>query len=146
MKKMSSYLPGSQDDSEGQPGFADLVEKTFSRDVLDTVLAEKESHNESGLTVNLKTSKPTAPQRQLDLHGNTLSEAQRRTRHFLENCQHYGLLKVRIITGRGLHSAGEPVLPAGIALILAELQEKGEIHSFHWENHISHSGALIVIL
>ncbi len=146
MKKMSSYIPSSEDDSQKQPGFADLVEQTLSQDVLDSVKSEKELRETHNSKERTKREQPLAPQRQLDLHGCTLLEAQRKTRHFLENCHHFGLQKVRIITGKGLHSDGQPVLPDGIELMLKEIKERNEIHSFHWEKNNRQSGAIIVLL
>ena len=57
-------------------------------------------------------------QNELDLHEMKLEEALVATRQFLELCQTRGLRKVRIVTGKGLHSEnGEAVLrPAVVAL------------------------------
>ena len=57
-------------------------------------------------------------QEELDLHEMRLEDAVRSTNEFLEVCQKRGYRKVRIVTGKGLHSEnGEAVLrPAIIGL------------------------------
>lgn len=54
----------------------------------------------------------------LDLHGRTEAEAIFATRNWLEERQGTSDLTVRIITGRGLHSVGLPVLPSAIEGLL----------------------------
>jgi DNA-nicking Smr family endonuclease len=54
---------------------------------------------------------------------------------------------LRIITGKGLHSPGAPVLPDVVEQKLHELKEKKLIKSFEWEKkRKSASGALLVFL
>ena len=57
-------------------------------------------------------------QDELDLHEMRLDDALKATNEFLELCHSRGMRKVRIVTGKGLHSAkGEAVLrPAVEAL------------------------------
>lgn len=57
----------------------------------------------------------------LDLHGLTAEEARRATEHWLRARQADGAATVRVITGRGLHSAGLPVLPGEIRDLLHAL-------------------------
>ena len=58
----------------------------------------------------------------LDLHGDTADEARRRTIRWLQIQQEAGESTVRIVTGRGLHSIGPPVLPGEVEQLLTELR------------------------
>ncbi|MDQ3557207.1 MAG: Smr/MutS family protein, partial [Gemmatimonadota bacterium] len=62
---------------------------------------------------------PAAPERPaiptLDLHGETAEAALRRTRAWLESQRGPGSRSVRVVTGRGAHSAGPPVLRGEVA-------------------------------
>jgi hypothetical protein len=57
----------------------------------------------------------------LDLHGATAEEARARADRWLRAQQGAGERVVRLITGRGLHSVGPPVLPGEIQDLLASL-------------------------
>ena len=58
----------------------------------------------------------------LDLHGDTADAARSRAERWLRTEQAAGERTVRLITGRGLHSVGPPVLPAEIERLLRELK------------------------
>jgi hypothetical protein len=58
----------------------------------------------------------------LDLHGDTADEARRRAERWLAEQQSLGVRTVRIITGKGLHSQGPPVLRGEIGALLRSLQ------------------------
>jgi hypothetical protein len=57
----------------------------------------------------------------LDLHGLTAEEAERAGESWLKAQQAAGEGRVRLITGRGLHSVGPPVLPVVIEDLLQRL-------------------------
>lgn len=57
-----------------------------------------------------KHLKKMNPQDKLDLHGFTVSEAEKELGSFLENSKKRGLKKVLIVHGKGNHSPKEPVL------------------------------------
>lgn len=63
----------------------------------------------------------------LDLHGETAESARQRAERWLSSERAAGASTVRIITGRGLHSAGPPVLPGEIESLLGSL--KGSVVS-----------------
>lgn len=50
------------------------------------------------------------PQARLDLHGQTAEDAEKSIEAFLEGASRSGLEKVLVVTGKGVHSKGEPVL------------------------------------
>jgi hypothetical protein len=58
----------------------------------------------------------------LDLHGDTGAEACGRAERWLRERQQSGARSVRIITGKGLHSVGPPVLRGEIEALLGSLQ------------------------
>jgi hypothetical protein len=58
----------------------------------------------------------------LDLHGLTADEAVRRTERWLNEQRSAGVHTVRVITGRGKHSVGPPVLRGEIEALLSALR------------------------
>ena len=58
----------------------------------------------------------------LDLHGETADDARRRAERWLRERQAEGARTVRLITGRGMHSVGPPVLPGEIRELLTGLR------------------------
>lgn len=58
----------------------------------------------------------------LDLHGETGESARVRAERWLRDHQQAGERTVRIVTGRGLHSVGPPVLPAEMGHLLSTLK------------------------
>ncbi len=58
----------------------------------------------------------------LDLHGESADAARRRAELWLRELAEEGIRTVRVITGRGLHSVGPPVLPGEIEALLGELK------------------------
>jgi DNA-nicking Smr family endonuclease len=87
------------------------------------------------------------PQEELDLHRRTGPEAQRGIENFIQSARGRGLLTLRIITGRGLHSNGPAVLPGVAESKLLELKERGLVLAYRWEKEKKdRSGAIIVYL
>ena len=67
-------------------------------------------------------SPPSSTCPTLDLHGETAETARRLTERWLRQRQAEGIDLVRVVTGRGLHSVGGPVLPGEIRELLEELR------------------------
>jgi DNA-nicking Smr family endonuclease len=87
------------------------------------------------------------PQAELDLHGLTSVQAAERTERFVRESRQRGRRTVLIITGRGLHSDGRPVLPDVVENRIAALRQRNWILTFQWERGSKRrSGALIVFL
>lgn len=87
------------------------------------------------------------PQEFLDLHGLTSEEAERRVESFLLTARGKGLRTVKIITGKGLHSHGDPVLRNLMDQMARALKSHGQIRNFVWENgQRERSGAVILYL
>lgn len=143
MKKARRISISRLAEERDEVAFADLVDGTLTGERFEAVMHEK------GGAPFVRAAAPaaTVPEQQLDLHGMTEDEARRRTVYFLQNCHHQGLALVRVVTGKGLHSDGEAVLPAAIEDTLLGLKSKGDIHSFQWEKgDRRRSGALLVYL
>jgi hypothetical protein len=58
----------------------------------------------------------------LDLHGETADGARAKAERWLREQQAAGVDTVRIVTGRGLHSVGPPVLPGEMADLVDRLR------------------------
>lgn len=87
------------------------------------------------------------PQAELDLHGYTSAQAAEETETFLRISRQRGRRTVLIITGRGIHSDGRPVLPDVVESRIADLRQRKWILASQWERGSKRrSGALIVYL
>jgi len=64
------------------------------------------------------------PEDQLDLHGMTIDEATAKALFFLQNAIFQGFSTVLLITGKGLHSEGGPVLRSAMESFLNEKKEQ----------------------
>jgi len=84
------------------------------------------------------------PQREIDLHMKTGDEAIAEIHHFIDSSLLQNIRTVRIITGKGLHSAGQKsVLPALTEQKLSDFRKKGMIVSFKREKN---GGSFVVYL
>jgi DNA-nicking Smr family endonuclease len=72
--------------------------------------AEETRRSRSGRDLDSRRLTQLRPQAVLDLHGMTGEEAESAIAGFIEESSRGGLEKVLIIHGKGLHSAGLPVL------------------------------------
>jgi len=85
------------------------------------------------------------PEAQLDLHGKTRKDAERRVRAFLEESVREGWELVAIVCGRGVHSAGgQPVLKPLVERWLREELRAWVIESRDAPSWLGGSGTLIV--
>ena len=64
------------------------------------------------------------PEDELDLHGLTVAEATAKVPFFLQNAIFQGFSTVILITGKGLHSEGDPVLRSAMERLLNEKKEQ----------------------
>jgi|GEM_PF-2820719 len=87
------------------------------------------------------------PQEYLDLHGLTAPEAERRVVSFLMTARAKGLRTVSVITGKGIHSQGFPVLRDLVEGMAKAMKTGREIRNYVWENgQRERSGAIIIYL
>ncbi len=132
---------------------AENFDRLFKESLVDPrqkkLLVEKISMSNPHLSPNIRywVKNFPPPQEEIDLHGFTAVEAEKRAEGFLWNAQRNGIKTVRLIVGKGLHSEGKAVLRDVIERKLIELKEKKCILAFRWENKEKNkSGALIVYL
>ncbi len=84
---------------------------------------------------------------QIDLHGCNREEAERKADSFIYNASYKGLKTVRIVVGKGIHSAGKAVLPDIIETKMIALKKEQVVLSYCWEKRKKRkSGAIIVYL
>ncbi|PID73323.1 MAG: hypothetical protein CSB33_04505 [Desulfobacterales bacterium] len=87
------------------------------------------------------------PQEELDLHGRTGRQAAALTESFVRTARARGKRTVLIITGKGLHSNGRPVLPDVVETQLAALRQQGLVRTFIWDQGRKRkNGAIAVYL
>ena len=79
--------------------FEQRGEKTF-----DEIMKEKGDVSEKRPQLTISKLRTMLPQATLDLHGETVSEAEASIKAFLEECVRNKIRKISIITGKGLHS------------------------------------------
>ena len=85
------------------------------------------------------------PEAELDLHGMTTDEAAAKVLFFLQDAIFQGLSTVLLITGKGLHSEGGPVLRSAIESLLSKKNEQ----VVEWSvapRRYGGAGALVVFL
>ena len=112
-----------------------------------TAQADQEAVPPAALSLEKRLKSYPSPQQELDCHGLTAAETERRLHWFLDRARYQALRTVRIITGRGLHSPNGPVLPEVVETELRLLQKNGQITGFRWEKkEREQSGAVIVYL
>jgi len=120
------------------------------QDIQQQVLMQEKkkiSSETAPLTVQERIKTYPAPQLELDLHGSTAPEAEKRTVSFIENARREKIRTVRIIVGKGLHSQVKAILPDVIEKIITRLKRKNWLLGFEWEKKDKRkSGSLIVYL
>ena len=84
------------------------------------------------------------PQGRIDLHGLRAEEAERELADFLERSAAAGLEKVLVVHGKGVHSAGEPVLGKVARRVIEASPRAGRFGEADREN--GGRGAVWVIL
>ena len=131
--------------SDDNDNLDELMEAYSSPTDIRRAIRDKESSEpEKPITVNEQLKKYPKPERELDLHNKTISEAQRDIGNFLINAKSSRLRTVRIITGKGLHSPDfKSVLPEVTEQKLAEFKRTGIILNFKKEKT---GGSFIVYL
>lgn len=136
---------GSDTDNE----FHSLLNKSLKGKSKDALLRDKKEKISlpRPIPVEQRIKRYPAPQEDLDLHGFTGIEADRKTDIFIRSARSRGLFTVKIIVGKGTHSQGRAVLPDVVEDRLAVLKNEREVLTFRWEKRLkTHSGAVIVYL
>lgn len=142
-----TIFTGNDSGRNADVNFAETIEDNLSLDALADAAREKSGNAAFDDTGVIQTKPSPAPEKKIDLHGLTAKEAEAKTESSLQTARGLGLKTVKIITGKGLHSPGQAVLPDIIEQKLDLLKKRGLIRSYCWENKLkSKSGAAIVYL
>ena len=132
---------------KNSPGFVEELENNLAHQDMRSILKEKDGPDKPPLSDREKLKSYPPAQEDLDLHGKTGPEAERKTTAFIRTTASLKLRTVRIITGKGLHSDGPAVLPDVVETKLKELKAEKRIFDFAWEKREKHkSGSIIVYL
>ena len=132
---------------EGTPVFSEELENNLVHHDLEKIIREKSAAFRKPVSKQDKLKKYPPPQDQIDLHGLTGVEAERKVVDFLKVAKTLKCKTLRVITGKGLHSNGPAVLPDIIEAKLDDLRASELIFDFQWEKKDKlKSGAVIVYL
>ncbi|WP_051283917.1 Smr/MutS family protein [Desulforegula conservatrix] len=135
--------------SDSDQRFHDLLSKNLEGKSKNALLREKKEKTEKPMPVPVeqRIKRYPGPQEDLDLHGFTAIEADRKTDIFIRSARRRGLFTVKIIVGKGTHSQGRAVLPDVVEDRLAALKNEKEILTFRWEKRLkTQSGSVIAYL
>ncbi len=128
---------------------SEILETSLTHDRFQHFLSEKYNSGNSPEKISIHhiIKKYPRPERELDLHRLSASDAEHKARCFIQDAVAAGLKTLRIIVGKGIHSAGMPVLPDCIEALLSELKKSGCVLTFSWEKREKkRSGSIIVYL
>lgn len=125
--------------------FADLYDATATVEILG---AEKKRQKDEDSPVLQSLANYPPPQETLDLHGEISVVAERKSLGFIQRAKVGGLLTVRIITGKGLHSpGGKAILPDVVEGVVRSLKKDKLVVDYCWDRKEKiKSGALLVYL
>ncbi len=142
------HTPADAAADDDDDNFEDMLKASLSKMKIKDILAEKHGNVAEKVTTIREIIKThPAPQMQIDLHGCNREEAERQADSFIYNASYKGLKTVRIIVGKGIHSAGLAVLPNVIENKIIALKREQVVLSYCWEKGKKHkSGAMIVYL
>jgi len=140
--------PKKEIQEEPDENFAEMLEFTLSEKHMKHFLQEKRgAFQDRPLPVSEEIKSYPPPEDEIDLHGYTAREAERKIESFIRTARWNGKLTLRVIMGRGTHSRGRAVLPDVVETKVVYLKKRGLVRTFKWENHGKlKSGSVIVYL
>ncbi len=146
---LAELLVSEKSEEKFDDDFGEIVQNSFSEENVQAMLQEKSDSlfPKKELTASEKIKLYPAPQDEIDLHGYTSKEAEKRTESFIQTARWKGILTLRIIVGKGLHSQGKAVLRDVIENKIAVLKKRDMVLTFKWEKREKlKSGSMIVYL
>lgn len=125
--------------------FADLLEEYSDID-FEIHKREKESSAEEQKEFFRPRSENVLPEFEIDLHGLTQDEAEKVVETNVRAMKSGRIYKIRIVTGKGLHSKSSPVLRNAIDILLRQLKKEGCCSKIEWDKKsVEESGQVDVI-
>ena len=129
---------------EKKESFADLLEEYSDID-FEIHKREKELNAEEQKELFRSRSSDIKPEYEIDLHGFTQEEAEKVVETNIRGMKETNVFKIRIITGKGLHSKNEPVVKNAIDILLRQLKRDGCCSKIEWDGRtIADSGQVDV--
>ena len=130
--------------------FSQLLDISLKNKHIKDLMHQKKAHDsfEKPISLKQRLKQYPLPERQLDLHKVTAQQANIKAESYIRTALRQGILTLRIIVGRGLHSFdGIAVLPDLIEELLKKLKQEGIVLWFELEGkRKSKAGAFIVYL
>ncbi|OQY01349.1 MAG: hypothetical protein B6I26_04710 [Desulfobacteraceae bacterium 4572_130] len=130
--------------------FSQLLDISFENKNIKDLMHQKKVHDSFKKPISLKQrlKQYPLPEKELDLHRVTAQQANIKAESYIRTAFKQGILTLRIIVGRGLHSHdGIAVLPDLIEELLKKLKQQGIVLWFELEGEKkSTAGAFIVYL
>ena len=144
----SDDFPFDVEEGEKAGSFAEVFDPVrFDLDSRAFLSRKRQGPGKKRIAGHKKAKKQIFAQAELDLHGLTGPQAEARTENFIASVKQRSLSVVRIITGRGLHSDGPPVLPGVIEGKMALLKKAGIVKRYEWEKKVTtQTGSMLVWL
>jgi DNA-nicking Smr family endonuclease len=136
-------------EEEPRETFAEIIEDSLAAGNFQAGVQEKKEAAAGGrlLTLSERLRKFPGPEAEIDLHGCTAREAERKIESFVRTSRKKGRRTIRVITGKGLHSEGEAVLPGVIEDRLRALKREKMVLACRWEGRSrTSSGSVLVYL
>ena len=141
----AELFSGKTEKKEGEKeSFADLLDEYSDID-FEIHKREKELSAEEQKEFFKPRSSDIKPEYTIDLHGFTQEEAEKIVETNIRGMKETNVMKIRIITGKGLHSKNEPVLKSAIDTLLRQLKRDGFCSRIEWDGRtITDSGQVDV--
>jgi DNA-nicking Smr family endonuclease len=134
---------------ERQEAFVEIMEESLATGNFQAGVQEKKVAAARGRRVPIheRLRKFPGPQAEIDLHGCTAREAEQQLDSFVRTAFKKGLRTIRVITGKGLHSEGEAVLPGVVEGGLRSLKREKMVLACRWEGRCRmRSGSVLIYL
>ena len=118
--------------TEKKESFADLLEEYSDID-FEIHKREKESSAEEQKELFRPRSENVLPEFEIDLHGLNQDEAEKVVKTNVRAMKSGRIYKIRIVTGKGLHSKTSPVLRNAIDILLRQLKREWCCSKIEWD-------------
>ena len=129
----AELFSGKTEKKEGEKeSFADLLDEYSDID-FEIHKREKESSAEDQKELFRPRSENFLPEFEIDLHGLNQDEAEKVVETNVRAMKSGRIYKIRIVTGKGLHSKTSPVLRNAIDILLRQLKREGCCSKIEWD-------------